>query len=184
MTMRWLLGVMSVLGWAVTGCDQPKSTSLVPATNSATVTNVEVSPQYYLNHAQPRLQTIKLWVGDKELDTELALNLQQISTGMMFRTNMLETEGMLFVFVRPHQASFYMRNTLLPLSGAYIDPDGVIQEIHEMKPLDESPIPAKSDQIQYVLEVKQGWFERNKVPVGSVVRTERGTLKQSFTFGR
>ena len=52
-----------------------------------------------------------------------------------------------------------------------------------MKPLDETPIQAGSDQVQYVLEMKQGWFERNHVAVGAAVRTERGTLAQTY-FGR
>src|SRR5438067_6839855 len=76
--------------------------------------------------AQPRLQTIKLWLGAEELTTELALTPIQQQTGMMFRTNMLEDEAMLFVFPYPHQASLWMMNTIVPLSAAYINPDGVI----------------------------------------------------------
>ena len=87
---------------------------------------------------------------------------------------------MLFVFGGPMRASFWMRNTLIPLSCAYIDPEGVIQEIRDMKPLDETPIEAKTDQVQYVLEVKQGWFERNKVNVGMLVRTEQGSLRETY----
>jgi uncharacterized membrane protein (UPF0127 family) len=89
-----------------------------------------------------------------------------------------EEEGMLFVFAAPHRAAFYMRNTLIPLSGAYMDPDGRILEIHEMKPKDERPIPAASDRIQFVLETRQGWFERHGVGVGTLVRTEKGSLQE------
>jgi uncharacterized membrane protein (UPF0127 family) len=102
---------------------------------------------------------------------------------MMFRTEMAENEGMLFVFPEPYRVAFWMRNTLLPLSCAYIDPAGVILEIRDMKPLDETSIQAASDKVQYVLETKQGWFERNRVGVGTVVRTERGTLAETY-FGR
>ena len=89
---------------------------------------------------------------------------------------------MLFVFSRPRRASFYMRNTLLPLSCAYIGSDGTILEIHDMKPLDETPIVASTDQVQYVLEVNQGWFKRHGVSVGTVASTEKGPLRKIF-FG-
>src|SRR6185295_18033607 len=100
---------------------------------------------------------------------------------MMFRTNLAENAGMLFVFAYPHRASFYMKNTLVPLSGAYIDPDGIILEILDMKPKDETPLPAASDRIQYVLEVNQGWFQRHQIAIGTTVRTEKGSLQQTFS---
>lgn len=134
-------------------------------------------------NAQPKLPGTKLWLGAQELSAELAHTPLQVQTGMMFRTNMAETEGMLFVFSVPHRASFWMRNTLIPLSCAYIGSDGTILEIHDMKPKDETPIEAGTDKIQYVLEVNRGWFDRNKVSTGMVVRTERGSLRESF-FGR
>ena len=96
---------------------------------------------------------------------------------------MAEDEAMLFVFPKPRRASFYMRNTILPLSCAYIGSDGAILEIHDMKPLDETPIVASTDQVQYVLEVNQGWFKRHGVSVGTVVSTEKGTLRKTF-FGQ
>jgi uncharacterized protein len=132
---------------------------------------------------QPKLSTIKLWLGPKEVIAEQAVSPVQVQTGMMFRKQMEENEGMLFVFSRPMRVSFWMRNTLLPLSCAYIDSSGVILETHDMKPLDETPIEATSDQVQFVLEVKQGWFERNKIAPGTLVRTERGALGETY-FGR
>lgn len=134
--------------------------------------------------AQPKLQTIKLWLGAEEMDTELALTPDQLRTGMMFRTNMAENEGMLFVFPIPHQTSFWMKNTVLPLSAAYIDPNGVILEIHALKALDTNEVKAATDQVQFVLETPQGWFDRHHVGIGTVIRTEHGSLKQSFSFGQ
>lgn len=128
---------------------------------------------------QPRLATIKLWLGPKEITAEKALAEDEIRTGMMFRTEMAEHEGMLFAFGGPMKASFWMRNTLIPMTCAYIDPDGVILEIRDMKPLDETPIEAATDRVQFVLEMKQGWFERNKVTVGMTVATERGSLRET-----
>lgn len=133
--------------------------------------------------AQAKLPTLKLWLGQAELVTEVARTSEQMAMGMMFRTNMLENEAMLFVHPYPVRASFWMKNTPLPLSCAYIDSDGAILEIRDMKPFDETPIVAGSDQVRYVLETRQGWFERNRVATGAMVRTERGTLGETF-FGR
>ena len=98
----------------------------------------------------------------------------------MYRKEMGTNDGMLFVFARPVLASFYMRNTLVPLSCAYIDPEGTILEIHDMKPLDETPIDANSENVQYVLETPQGWFKRNNIAVGTLIRSERGSLHETF----
>jgi uncharacterized membrane protein (UPF0127 family) len=141
---------------------------------------VRENQQYFLDHAQPKLRTMKLWVGTEEITAELALTATQIATGMMFRETMAEDEGMLFVFGTPHRTSFYMKNTKIPLSGAYIDTNGVIAEIVNLKPLDETPVEAASDNIQYVLEVNQGWFQRHNIGAGTVIRSERGSLPDTF----
>jgi uncharacterized protein len=130
--------------------------------------------------AQPRLQTIKLWVGAEEIEAEVALNNQQRQAGMMFRTSMEENEGMLFVFPYPHRTGFWMKNTSVPLSAAYIDPAGVILEIHHLEPHNTDNVPSESENILYVLEVPRGWFDRHNVRTGMVVRTERGALSESF----
>ena len=155
-------------------CDKNEVTPLISGTNSGDA----AAP--YLDHAQPKLPTMKLWIGAQEMNAELALTHTQVSTGMMYRKEMGENEGMLFVFGRPHRASFYMRNTLIPLSAAYIDSEGTILEIHDLKPLDETPVEASSDKVQYVLETPQGWFKRNNIAVGTVIRTERGSLHDTF----
>ncbi len=121
-------------------------------------------------------------MGTVEVVAEQALSNDQIARGMMFRKEMGEMEGMLFVFSAPHRTSFWMRNTLLPLTCAYIDPEGVILEIRDMRPLDETPILASSDRIQYVLEMNQGWFERHKITTNMLIRTERGSLRGTY-FG-
>jgi len=161
------------------GCKQAQQTSAAPQTNAAARAETP-----YLPHAQPRLQTIKLYVGAEELSTECALKPVEIYTGMMWRTNMAENEAMIFAFPSGEQRSFYMRNTLVPLSAAYIDPEGVIQEIHDLHPRDETGVDSQSSNIQYVLEVKQGWFTRHNISTGSVIRTQYGALKQTFRFQR
>ncbi len=131
-------------------------------------------------HAQGKLPTMKLWLGAEQMDAELALSGVEQQTGMMFRTNLPEQSGMLFVFSEPEQASFWMKNCPLPLSAAYIDPDGVILEIHNLEAQNTNPVVAASSRIQYVLETSQGWFQRHNVNTGAVIRTESGSLSQSF----
>jgi uncharacterized protein len=134
--------------------------------------------------AQPKLQTMKLWLGAEEMEAELALTGIQQQIGMMFRTNMMENAGMLFVFPVPHQASFWMMNCPLPLSAAYIDPNGVILEIHDLEPHNTNTVKAASDRVQFVLETNQGWFKQHHVATGTMVRTERGTLAETFLRDR
>ena len=130
--------------------------------------------------AQPKLQTMKLWLGAEELVAELALTGLQTQTGMMFRTNMAENAGMLFVFPAPYQASFWMKNCPLPLSAAYIDREGTILEIHNLQAHNTNSVVASSDQVQFVLEVNQGWFGRHNVTTGMVICTEHGSLPGTF----
>ena len=134
--------------------------------------------------AQPKLQTMKLWLGAEELVAELALTGEQMQTGMMFRTNLAENAGMLFVSNTPYRASFLMKNCPLPLSAAYIDPEGVILEIHDLQPHNTNSVEAASDHVQFVLETSQGWFRRHNVTPGTVIRTERGTLMETFFHQR
>ncbi|HNQ73363.1 MAG TPA: DUF192 domain-containing protein [Verrucomicrobiota bacterium] len=143
----------------------------------------EIDPVYgHLTHAQPRLPTIKLWLGAEELTAEIARTGLQIRTGMMYRTNIAESEGMLFVF--PPEAigpkDFYMRHCVVPLSAAYITPDGTIAEIIELEPGNEVGVRSQTSNLQYVLEVSRGWFERHNVRTGAVLRTERGSLHDAF----
>lgn len=135
---------------------------------------------YHLNEAQPRLPGIKLWLGPHEISAEIARTTTQIATGMMFRESLGENEGMLFVFPQSSARSFYMKNTRVPLTCAYINSEGVIEEIHDMQPLDETPIPSESDAIQYVLEMNQGWFQRHGIQPGALLSTEKGSLRETF----
>ena len=145
----------------------------------STQQEVETAPSIPTK-AQSKLPTIKLWIGAEEIIAEMALTGIQQQTGMMFRTNMPENAGMIFVAPYPHQASFWMKNCSLPLSAAYIDPDGTILEIHDLEPHNTNSVKAASENIQYVLETSQGWFQRHNIGTGTVVRTERGNLRKTF----
>jgi hypothetical protein len=163
------------------GCDQKKTTAVAaPQTSGPIQTSNAHSVFFNPTNAQPKLATVKLWLGSQEVVAEVAATEIQIMTGMMFRKEMGENEGMIFVFPRPHRTSFYMRNTYVPLTCAYIDSEGTILELHDMKPLDETAIPAATDNIQYVLEMKQGWFNRNNISIGTVVRSDGVSLRETF----
>src|SRR3954453_4807054 len=123
---------------------------------------------------------MELWIGPKKMQAELALTPAQEMTGMMFRTNMGANDGMLFVLDPPQRASFWMMNCPLPLSAAYIDPEGAILEIHELKPHDTNAVVAAADNVQYVLETPLGWFETNQITVGTIISTEKGPLGKVF----
>ena len=164
--------VLGGVALGLLGCEKPgaqPASSRATQTNSAAGALTNAVAGFNPTNAQPKLPTMKIWLGAQEVTAELAMSLPQIMTGMMFRKEMAENEGMLFVFGRAHRASFYMRNTLIPLSCAYIDPEGTILEIHDMKPLDESAIEASVDNILYVLEMKQGWFAGHGISAGAKV---------------
>jgi uncharacterized protein len=130
--------------------------------------------------AQPKLQTIKIYLGAETLDAELALTEREEMTGMMYRTNIQDTDSMLFVLPAPQRASFWMKNCPESISCAYISPDGVIQEIHHLEKNDATPVVAATDNIQFVLETSDGWFARHNVNTGMVIRTEKGSLADTF----
>jgi len=132
--------------------------------------------------AQPRLETMKIYVGTEVVTSEVALTRVQVGTGMMFRKTMPENEGMLFVFGVPHRAAFYMRNTTVPLTAAYLDAEGTILELHDLQPLREEPVEAATEDVQFVLEMNQGWFKRHNVGVGAVITSEHGPFKNTFRF--
>jgi len=115
-----------------------------------------------------------------QLDAELALTEEEIMTGMMFRTNILETDAMLFNLRFPQQADFWMKNCPESISAAYITSDGVIREIHHLEKNDTNGVIAARNDIIFVLETKDGWFQRHGINVGTVIQTEKGPLADVF----
>jgi uncharacterized protein len=88
---------------------------------------------------------------------------------MMFRTEMANNEGMLFVYERPDQRCFWMRNTLIPLSIAFIADDGRIVNIADMKPKSEQS-HCSAEPVRYALEMRQGWFDKRGLKAGFKLR--------------
>jgi uncharacterized membrane protein (UPF0127 family) len=130
--------------------------------------------------AQPKLRTMKLYLGAEALDAELALTPKEEQTGMMFRTNIQETDAMLFDLQVPQRARFWMKNCPESISAAYITPDGVIQEIHHLEQNDTNAVLAAREDILFVLETKDGWFARHNIGVGTLIQSEKGPLADVF----
>ncbi|MBV8216424.1 MAG: DUF192 domain-containing protein [Verrucomicrobia bacterium] len=114
-------------------------------------------------------RTSQIHIGDETLDVELAETSQQLSKGLRFRETLGEGAGMLFIFPKPQRLSFWMKDASIPLSIAYIQPDGKIVQIRKMQPYDETPVNSLSDAVSYALLVNQGWFERHGIAAGTVI---------------
>lgn len=112
------------------------------------------------------LPTVTLRVGTVAVEAEVADEIDERTIGLMGREYLADGKGMLFVFREPQAMNFWMRDTLVPLSIAYINAAGVIREIHELKPLDETAAQSAFRDLVYALEVPQGWFQRNKILPG------------------
>ena len=108
--------------------------------------------------------------GKVEVRVEVADDLAEQAKGLMYRTTLGENRGMLFVYPDERELSFWMKDTLIPLSIAFIDRERRIIDIQDMKPLDdEPPHYVSAEPAQYALEVNQGFFEKGGVKVGDRV---------------
>lgn len=117
-----------------------------------------------------QLKTTTLVIGDQKISAEIADTPSTMQIGLMYRASMPENHGMIFVFPELRQASFWMHETKIPLDIAYLDASGVICEIHPAKPMDETQIVSKTDDIAYALEMNFGWFFTHKIVLGTQVK--------------
>ena len=115
---------------------------------------------------QAPLPTVSLRIGASTIKAEVADEPDERTIGLMGRTELTDGSGMLFVFRQPQALGFWMRDTLVPLSIAYINAAGLIREIHDLHPLDEAAAQSTFRDLVYALEVPQGWFHRNKILPG------------------
>ena len=100
-----------------------------------------------------------------EIRVEIADDQAEKERGLMFRESLPDDQGMLFVYPTQATRSFWMRNTLIPLDIAFIDPDGLIVDIQQMQPQTDELTTSKHPAM-YALEMNLGWFEANGVQVG------------------
>jgi uncharacterized protein len=119
--------------------------------------------------AQPTLPRVTLVVNSVTVIAEVADEDHERSAGLMFRESLGANEGMLFIMPGIGPAAFYMRNTRIPLSIAYIAPNGTILEIHDLEPFEETPVRSRFQNIAYALEMEQGWFHNNSIYPGSSI---------------
>jgi uncharacterized membrane protein (UPF0127 family) len=115
---------------------------------------------------QTDLPRVKLQSGMYLLDVQVAQTPEQRAIGLMNRQSMPEHEGMLFVFERSDTQCFWMKNTLLPLSAAFIDNNGNIVNIEDMKP-QSLDAHCSARPVKFVLEMQQGWFKKRGLKGGS-----------------
>jgi len=114
---------------------------------------------------QPKLPTVNLTAGMHRISAEVAQSAQQRQMGLMLRKDMAPHEGMLFVFEEAGPHCFWMKNTLLPLSIAFVADDGRIVNIADMKPHAlESHCAAQP--VRFALEMNQGWFAKRGIRPG------------------
>jgi uncharacterized membrane protein (UPF0127 family) len=102
------------------------------------------------------------------IKAEIAVSVEERSLGLMYRKNLPDGEGMLFIYDKDQIMSFWMKNTNIPLSIAFIASDGKIIEIKDMYPHDENSV-LSSRSVRYALEVPQGWFFRAGIIPGDIV---------------
>mgnify|MGYP003111782425 CR=1 FL=1 len=113
-------------------------------------------------------EMITLTIGDSQLKVEVATSDEKIKQGLMFRESLEKNTGMLFIFSESAPRSFWMKNTSLPLSIAYLDEHKKILNIEHMRPYDLSGIKSQGN-AKYVIEANKNWFNDNNVKTGDVV---------------
>jgi uncharacterized membrane protein (UPF0127 family) len=128
-------------------------------------TVLAILPYFAFSSALP---VIDLRIDKNIIKAEVASTASSQQLGLMYRKSMPEQNGMLFVFEQKAGHCFWMKNTLLPLSIAFIDDDGKIVNIEEMKPQSEANhCPLKP--IRYALEMNSNWFEKRQLGAGKQV---------------
>ncbi|MES3039308.1 MAG: DUF192 domain-containing protein [Bdellovibrionota bacterium] len=125
--------------------------------------------------AEIKFKRIPLVVGTKHIEVELAESPEQHAHGLMYRKSLPKDQGMLFVFDRDDQRSFWMKNTFVNLSIGYFDSEKKLVDIQEMKAsesvMNSSTLTYPSAKpAMYALEMPQGWFKKNKIKLGQRFR--------------
>jgi uncharacterized membrane protein (UPF0127 family) len=117
---------------------------------------------------RPNFSTTSLNIGIHVIKAEVALSEAQREYGLMFRERLEPNDGMLFLFDSPERVCMWMKNTLIPLSVAFMDENGKIVNIEEMKAQTlDSHCAAKS--VTYALEMNSGWFKQKNIKPGTTV---------------
>ena len=125
---------------------------------------------------QMDLQRVKLSAGMYQIDAQIALTPEQRQIGLMFRKDMPQYEGMIFVFEQPTQQCFWMKNTILPLTAAFVADDGTIVNLADMKP-QTTDAHCSEKPVRYVLEMNKGWFAKKGIKAGTKLGGQPFTVR-------
>lgn len=143
---------------------KPSSFAAVLVLVTAAVAASAQQPQP-LPQPQMQLPRVKILAGMHQIDAQVAQTPEQHQTGLMFRREMPQHEGMLFVFEQATQQCFWMKNTLLPLTAAFVADDGTIVNLADMQPQTaDSHCSVKP--VRFVLEMNLGWFSKKNIKAG------------------
>lgn len=118
--------------------------------------------------AAQRLRTIPLNAGMHNIKAEVAMTEEQRQIGLMHRKDMPTSDGMLFIFENKAPRCFWMKNTLLPLSIAFLADDGTVVNIEDMQP-QQLDSHCSTQPVRYALEMNQGWFAKRGIKAGSKI---------------
>ena len=121
-------------------------------------------------NAQTELPRVQMQAGIYQINAQVASTPEQRAIGLMNRPDMPQHEGMLFVFEHPQVQCFWMKNTLMPLTAAFIADDGSIVNLADMKP-QTTDSHCSDKPVRYVLEMKQGWFAAKQIRKGYVLKS-------------
>ena len=106
-------------------------------------------------------------VGGKVVRMQLAVRSGEMQHGLMDRRDLGRDDGMIFVYAKPQQMSFWMHNTPTPLDIGFFNREGTLLEVYPLHPFDETTVPSRSHEVQYALEMNQGWYRDTGVKPGA-----------------
>lgn len=141
---RWFLGLSLAL--VLAGCGQAQ-----PAADPAPKTVADYFP---------------IKIGEQTVQLQFAVTGAEMQRGLMERRNLKPEQGMIFVYPRAQALSFWMRNTPTPLDIGFFTADGELREIYPLHPFDETTVASRRKDLQFAVEMNQGWFKANGVKPG------------------
>jgi uncharacterized membrane protein (UPF0127 family) len=121
------------------------------------------------NPSEPEARSFVIPIANRDADLELALTISERQHGLQKRLELGDNEGMAFLFEDPQQASFWMKNTRIPLDIGFFTGDGILREIHQMFPNVEVPVKSYRSDIVLAIEMNKGWFKQMGIKPGDTI---------------
>ncbi len=130
------------------------------------------------------LPVIEIKAGAATIRAEVARTPEEKALGLMHRTRMSDNAGMIFILDGKSRASFWMKDTSLPLSIAFLDAQGTILQIVDLQPFDQTAVRSESDRVAFALEMNQHWFSLNRVKAGDKLTLVGSNWSKLANLGR